>query len=466
MPTTDTDLPILHVDMDAFFAEVERLKDPSLAKRAIIVGGTGGRGVVASASYEARARGVHSAMPTAQAQRLCPNAAFVSPTFELYAAASRSIRKIFNSFTPVVEFIGLDEAFLDVSGAHALFGTSKQIAWEIRATISKVTQLNCSIGVASNKTLAKMASVAAKPRITTRGQAPGLGVCVLPLNEQQRFLHALPVKALWGVGAVTERRLVEMGINTVGDLAAVPAPALVAAFGASRGKHLERLAQGLDDRAVEGERFAKSIGHEETFATDVTDMTVLRSKITQLADAVAWRLRRNGVAGRSVQLKVKLADFKIKTRITTIFSTDSAVAMPAVDTATRIADIAIDLLHQLMSQLSRADVAQGVRLVGISISRLEPAFAEPVSPSYLTATGGVTSGVAPSQLVLDLGVARDAVDGDPQTQDIAANSLALATEQRLAAAVDDIRERFGGDAIGLGFGHNLSNRPSNPRSNS
>ncbi len=458
MPAPNTNLPILHVDMDAFFAEVERLKDPSLAKRAIIVGGTGGRGVVASASYEARANGVHSAMPIAQAQRLCPNAAFVSPTFELYSAASRNIREIFESFTPMMEFVGLDEAFLDVSGAHALFGSSEQIAWVIRAAISEATQLNCSIGVASNKALAKLASVAAKPRITAHGQAPGLGVCVLPVREQLRFLHALPVKALWGVGKMTERRLEEMGINTVGDLAAVPAAALTATFGVARGKHLERLAQGLDDRAVEGERVAKSIGHEETFATDVTDVAVMRSKITQLSDAVAWRLRRGGVTGRSVQLKVKLADFKIKTRVTTLPATE-----PAVDTATRIADIAMDLLHQLMSQLSPFDVAQGARLIGVSISHLEPAFTESVSADY----SGTDDSGALSQLMLDLGVVRDTVIGDEQTHGTAATTspLALAAEQRLAAAVDDIRGRFGGDAIGLGFGHNLANRPANPRAN-
>lgn len=431
---TMPDLPILHVDMDAFFAEVERLTDPSLIGRPVVVGGVGGRGVVASASYEARAMGVHSAMPIVQARRLCPSAAFVPPHFPRYSAASVKIREVFESFTPLVEPISLDEAFLDVSGAHGLFGSSARIAGKIRIAIAEATRLNCSVGVASTKTLAKLASTVAKPKATLHGTQPGAGVYVVPVKDQLRFLHALRVEVLWGVGKATMAHLERLGVVTVGDLAAVPVAALAEAVGRSHGAHLSQLASGIDDRPVEVGHTAKSMGHEETFDTDVADIAVMRTKIIQLSDAVAWRLRRAGLAGRNVQLKVKLADFTLHTR-----SKQLPAPEPATDMATRIAQIASDMLSQV--DLGQVDLSQGVRLLGVSVTQLEPAN-------------------TPTQLTLGFGIQRSG-RGDQRSG--RGDEQVLESERHLVAAVDDIRERFGGTAIGFGHGSGTANRSGNPR---
>tara|TARA_Y100001960_G_scaffold281346_1_gene314875 strand:- start:400 stop:1614 length:1215 start_codon:yes stop_codon:yes gene_type:complete len=400
------DLPILHVDMDAFYVEVERQSNPSLIGKPVVVGGDSRRGVVASASYEARAMGVKSAMSSVVARRLCPNAVFVKSNFSRYREISRRVHQIFHAVTPEIEPIALDEAFLDVGGAHRLFGSSEEIAWQLRNDIYESVGLDCSVGVASSKLLAKLASVAAKPQITSRGIQPGAGVCVVERENQRNFLEAHPVEALWGVGVVTLQKLRSMGISTVRDLAAVPEAVLVEALGASHGAHLCKLSRGIDVRRVDSERQRKSISHEETFATDIYDRKVLESEIVRLSDAVSSRARTQGTAGRTIQLKVRRPDMSFVTRSVTVDE--------PVDTLPEIAERATELLAQL-------DVGQGVRLLGVGLSRLD-------------ATG-------PRQLTL--------------VEDDSRNS----GWSRLSGAMDRIRERYGHSAIGPGL-------PTNPSENS
>jgi len=400
------DLPILHVDMDAFYVEVERQSNPSLIGKPVVVGGDSQRGVVASASYEARAMGVKSAMSSVVARRLCPNAVFVKSNFSRYREISRRVHQIFHAVTPEIEPIALDEAFLDVGGAHKLFGSSEEIAWQLRNDIYESVGLDCSVGVASSKLLAKLASVAAKPQITSRGIQPGAGVCVVERENQRNFLEAHPVEALWGVGVVTLQKLRSMGISTVRDLAAVPESVLVEALGASHGAHLSKLSRGIDVRRVDSERQRKSISHEETFATDIYDRKVLESEIVRLSDAVSSRARTQGTAGRTIQLKVRRPDMSFVTRSVTVDE--------PVDTLPEIAERATELLAQL-------DVGQGVRLLGVGLSRLD-------------ATG-------PRQLTL--------------VGDESRNS----GWSRLSGAMDRIRERYGHSAIGPGL-------PTNPSENS
>ncbi|HUS61869.1 MAG TPA: DNA polymerase IV, partial [Acidimicrobiales bacterium] len=346
---------ILHVDMDAFFASVEVLEDPKLRGKPVIVGGTGNRGVVAACTYEARAFGVHSAMPTAQARRLCPHGVFLNGRHELYSAYSGRIFTIFETFTPMVEGISLDEAFLDVTGTRRLFGTPEDTAHAVRTRIFDETGLRASVGVATAKMIAKLASEAAKPRAHHRGTRPGLGVKVVPPGEELAFLHPLPVRALWGVGPATLKRLERFGVRTVGDLADVPLDGLAATLGPGLARHLHDLANGIDPRSVEPERATKSISHEETYRHDHDDPEVLRREVLRLSDGVASRLRAAGLVGRTVTLKVRFHDFNTITR---------AQSVPAaIDTASQIAEVASSLLAAL-------DVRQGVRLLGVAMSNL------------------------------------------------------------------------------------------------
>ena len=346
---------ILHVDMDAFYASVEALRDPSLAGRPVIVGGSGDRGVVASCSYEARAYGVHSAMPSARARRLCPHAVFVAGNFHLYADFSRRIHEIFTSFTPLVEGIALDEAFLDVSGARRLFGPPSDIARAVRERIGEELALPSSVGVASSKLVAKLASKAAKPRASLRGVEPGAGVVVVRPGAELDFLHPLPVSALWGVGPATRERLGRLGVGSVGDLAALPLATLEGCVGRAAGCHLHALAWGRDPRPVEPARAVKSVGHEETYATDLVDGAQLRREAVRMADAVAARLRQGSLAGRTVTVKIRFHDFSTITRSSTLDA--------AVQTGPELARVAISLLDQV-------DPTPGVRLVGVSVSNL------------------------------------------------------------------------------------------------
>ena len=341
--------------MDAFYVAVEVRRDPSLRGRPVVVGGTGSRGVVASASYEARAHGVHSAMPSARARRLCPDAVFLPGDHRAYAETSRRIMDVLRSFTPLVEPLSLDEAFLDVAGVHRLHGPGPEVAQSIRARLREQEELDCAVGVSTTKFVAKLASRAAKPRPSLSGPTPGPGVLVVPAGGEVAFLHPLPVTELWGVGPATFRRLEGLGVRTVGDLAELPAETLEIALGSAVGRHLHDLSWGRDDRAVEPDQRPKSIGHEETFAVDPHALDTLGREVVRQADAVAARLRAHGVAARTVTLKVRFGDFRTITR--------SATLPEAVDSGPALAATAKELLSQV-------DPTPGVRLVGVSASGL------------------------------------------------------------------------------------------------
>lgn len=350
---------ILHVDMDAFYVSVELLRRPELRGLPVVVGGTGERGVVAAASYEARRYGVHSALPSSVARRRCPQAVFLPGDHQRYAEISSEVHRIFRSVTPLVEGIALDEAFLDVSGALRLFGTGPEIAERIRSSVRTELELACSVGVAPNKFLAKLASQAAKPIAGPTGVRPGPGVVEVRPGEERAFLHPLPVQRMWGVGPATLEKLQRLGVATVADLAALDERTLVAALGGASGRHLFLLARAIDDRPVEPERAVKSIGHEETYPHDLHDPVELRAQVVRLADAVAARLRRAGVGARTVTLKVRFAGFDTVTR--------SHTATAPLTTGPAIAAAVLPLLDAL-------DTGRGVRLLGVSGSNLgEPA---------------------------------------------------------------------------------------------
>jgi DNA polymerase-4 len=299
---------ILHVDMDAFYASVEERERPELIGKPVIVGGTPeGRGVVAAANYVARTFGVHSAMPAVTAKRLCPQAVFLQTRMEYYAEVSEQIGAIFHRYTPLVEPLSLDEAFLDVSGSEALFGPSEHIGRRIKQEIRDEQRLVASVGVAPNKFLAKLASDLEKPD----------GFVIVETSRVQDFLDELPVSRLWGVGKVTNRAFERLHVRTVGQLRQLPVEILRSHFG-SAGEHLWSLARGIDDRPVVPEREAKSISHETTFATDLVDREMLQAWLLELSEQVACRLRRNGLKGRTVQIKVRFDDFQTITRAQTL----------------------------------------------------------------------------------------------------------------------------------------------------
>lgn len=299
---------IIHLDLDAFFVAVERLDNPALIGRPVIVGGRPEvRGVVSSASYEARAFGVHSAMPTAQALRLCPSAVLLAGRRERYAEMSRRVMAILADYTPLLEPISIDEAFLDVTGTEAHYGPPAQLAAAIQARIEQELGLSASLGVASNKLVAKIASDYRKPH----------GITVVPPGQEAAFLAPLPIRKLWGVGQVTAKELARLGVGTVGDLARVPVETLRAHFG-SQGEALWRAARGEDDSPVIPEHEARSLSREETFARDITDVGTLHRELLRLSDAVAARLRRHNLQARTVTLKLRYGDFTTITRQATL----------------------------------------------------------------------------------------------------------------------------------------------------
>jgi DNA polymerase-4 len=299
---------ILHVDMDAFYASVEERERPELIGKPVIVGGTPeGRGVVAAANYVARRFGVHSAMPAATAKRLCPHAVFLASRMGFYAQVSQQIREILHRYTPLVEPLSLDEAFLDVTGSRRLFGAADEIGQRIKQEIRGALQLVASVGVAPNKFLAKIASDLDKPD----------GFVVVEPDRVEQFLGPLPVERLWGVGAVAAKRLHARGIRTIGQLAGEAADVLRSAFG-SAGDGLWRLAHGIDNRPVVPYHRAKSISQETTFATDITERGAIRSWLLDLTDQVARRLRRHGLLARCVHVKMRFSDFRTITRSHTL----------------------------------------------------------------------------------------------------------------------------------------------------
>jgi DNA polymerase-4 len=293
--------------MDAFYASVEVREDPSLRGKPVIVGG-GNRGVVLSATYEARRFGVGSAMPMAWALRQCPGAIVVPPRHELYAEASAAVMAAFRDVTPVVQPLSLDEAFLDVRGATRLLGSPRQIGASIKERILADLKLTCTVGAASTMFIAKLASTQGKPD----------GLLVVPPDDVLAFLHPLPVGALWGVGARTGEVLARLGLRTVGDLAHTPVDTLQHALGESHGAHLADLAWGRDPRRVTGQEHDRSIGADETFPRDVDDPELVRRELLRLSDRVARRLRSAGLEGRTITLKVRFADFRTITRSRTL----------------------------------------------------------------------------------------------------------------------------------------------------
>jgi DNA polymerase-4 len=372
---------IVHVDMDAFFAAVEQRDRPELRGRPVVVGASpGGRGVVSAASYEARRFGIHSAMPIGRAARLCPSAAFLPVDRDKYARVSREIMGILATFTPLVEPVSIDEAFLDVTASRTLWGDGLTVARTIKSRIRAETALTASVGVASNMFVAKVASDLDKPD----------GLVVVPAGTEEAFLAPLPVSRLWGVGQVTARALEEMGIRTIGQLARVPLPHLVARFGAS-GTGLRELAVGQDGRAVEPAGEPRSMGAEETFARDVRDADVLRATLRGQAERVARELRAEGYGARVVTLKVRYADFATLTRSHTIEPTQDGLR----------------IYREAAGLLARLRPSRAVRLIGLSVSGLGAA-------------------------------------GRGQLSLFAPDSM---RRERLAAALDDLARRFGAEIV-------------------
>jgi DNA polymerase-4 len=299
---------ILHVDMDAFYASVEERDDPRLVGRPVIVGGTAERrGVVAAANYVARQFGVHSAMASGEAKRRCPQAIVIRPRMEVYAAVSRQIRAIFERYTPLVEPLSLDEAFLDVSGSAHLFGGAAAVGRQIKADIKNEIRLIASVGVAPNKFLAKIASDLEKPD----------GFVVVSADMAQAFLDPLPIGRLWGVGRATDATFARQGISTIGQLRTLSLDTLEQLAGRV-GARLWDLAHGRDERKVVPDREAKTISHETTFATDIAEPAALREWLLELTEQVARRLRRHALCGRTVQIKIRAADFQTFTRARTL----------------------------------------------------------------------------------------------------------------------------------------------------
>jgi DNA polymerase-4 len=343
----DSGTGILHVDMDAFYASVEILDDPSLKGKPVIVGGTEGRGVVSSASYEARRYGVRSAMNTAQALRLCPTAIMVQPHFDRYLEKSSQVMALFRDVTPLVEPLSIDEAFLDVRGARRLLGSPGHIARTLRERVREETGLTCSIGVAATKHVAKIASTMSKPD----------GLLIVSEAGTEAFLRPLSVRALWGIGPKAAESLEGRGVHTVADVLDTPRSVLERALGQAMGSRIWYLARGIDPRQVDTHRVDKSVGHEETFFTDISDEAVLRSELRRLADKVGARLRKHGWEASTISIKVRFADWTTITRSQTL-SDATAVGQ-------RIGDAAQELFASVERPLP-------IRLVGVRAEKLRP----------------------------------------------------------------------------------------------
>ena len=340
---------IMHVDMDAFFASVEQRDNPLLKGKPVIVGGERKRGVVATASYEARRYGVHSAMPASKARELCPEGIFLLPRFEAYKEASDRIHEIMLHYADAYEPISLDEAFMDISGMGSQYPTLGAIGRAIKAEILEKTHLVASVGIAPNKFLSKMASDMDKPD----------GLFIIPYGKEKEILRPLPVRRLWGVGKVTERRLVEAGFLTIGDIQEVSGEDLSALLG-NQGALLKRLSFGIDNRPVESERTIKSIGDESTYEEDLTDTAVIDREIAIHSDIVAQRLRRHQLMGRTVTLKIRFASFRTVTRALSL------------EEGTNLQE---EIYKSALFLLKKIPLTEGVRLIGVAASHLGPPVA-------------------------------------------------------------------------------------------
>ncbi len=394
-------LDVLHLDMDCFFAAVEVQAAPELSGRPVIVGGLGPRGVVAAASYEARVFGVRSAMPMAEARRRCPSGVYLSGRHELYAEKSRALLDLLRTCSPVVEPVALDEAYVDLSGAHRLLGSSASIANRLRDEVTAQLGLACSVGVGRTKLVAKLASRAAKPQLRGGSVVPGRGVVVVEPEEESGFLHEHRVRDLPGAGPKTTERLARLGVHTLADLALFGREGLVAVLGRSQGNALFDLSSGRDDRRVVADREVKSIGSEETFDVDQTDALALESKVRELADHVGARCRSGEVVARTVTVKVRFGDFSLVTRARTL-------ATPTSSSST-IAEVARELLREVPTW-------QGVRLLGVAASGFGAAGEE-------------------HPMQLDLFATRE--DGDSPQR----------SHEGAERAADEIRRRFGPGSI-------------------
>lgn len=351
MSTTEGTSTILHVDMDAFYASVAERDDPSLRGKAVVVG-AGARGVVLSANYAARKYGIRAAMPVGRAKRMAPHAIFVTPDHSRYSEVSAKVMEIFDSFTPLVEPISLDEAFLDVTGARKLLGTGREIAIEIRRQVEASEGITCSVGIAPSKFIAKLASGHCKPN----------GILEIPSDRILNFLHPLPVNAIWGVGPKTAETLERLGLRTVADIANLPRATLIRALGQASGASLYELAWGRDYRDVTPNEPDKSISAAETFAQDLDDPEEILREFLRLTEKAAARLREKELYAKTISIKVRFADFSTISRSRTL-------ALP------------IDNTHEIYETAKALYLALGLdrarlRLVGISLDNLSEAAPE------------------------------------------------------------------------------------------
>jgi DNA polymerase-4 len=412
----DSGCPILHVDMDAFFASVEIRNDPDLRGKPVVVGG-GTRGVVAAASYEARRYGVRSAMPMTRALRMCPRAVVVAPNRAAYSEASAAVMAILRGFTPLVQPLSLDEAFLDIAGALRAQGRPAVIAARIRERVSTELDLTCSVGVASTKFVAKVASARCKPD----------GMLVVPADGVLEFLHPLPVTVLWGVGAQTAQPLRRLGIRTIGDLAATPRDTLARAVGAGMAEHLSGLAHGIDQRAVRTDDVEKSISSDHTVDNDLTTAADVRRELLRLSGDVARRVRERGFVARTIGIKIRFADFTTVTRVRTLSSW--------TDATSTVYETAAELYAALDLDRPR------IRLVGVKCENLHDAseVSEQLSFEDLLATV------------------------PPRSVELAGHGSSGANAERTTDTVlDAARARFGAGAIGFATLLRLPGSPPEP----
>jgi DNA polymerase-4 len=388
-------LTILHVDMDAFYASIEMRDDPRLAGKPVAVGGPArGRGVIAAASYKAREFGVRSAMPTAQAERLCPELVLLPPDFERYTAESRRIMEIFRRYTPLVEPLSLDEAFLDVSGCGHLHGDGIEIGRALKRDILRETGLVASVGVASSKFLAKLASDMDKPD----------GFRVIRPQEVRTLLDPLPVSKIFGVGPRTAARLESLGVRTVGDLARRSRDEVLARFGSS-GAWIHDLANGIDARRVVPRREEKSLSIERTFERDLSDREELRLKLLEFSEELAWRLRAAGLRGRTVALKARFASFKTITRTRTL------------EHATHLGPRLYSVARELFERVPHVPL----RLLGLSVSGLEDVRTPVQTTLFPTNAAPASAQRAPDTVA------------DPRDE----------RRERISAGLDRLRKKYG-----------------------